>query len=120
MCWSRPGCRLRLGRGGVTNGDCLDVAVGLVADEEEEEDHFGERAGSKDGHCEVVLGRCAASHLDCELTVGGPIEGEPSQDQGVVEDVVVDVGEGHSVGVGVVAGRDGGIIVVIVKDACLV
>ena len=106
MCWPIPDCRLRLGEGGVTYGDCLDVAVGLIADKKEEEDHFGERAGSKDGHCQVVLGRCAAGHLDSKLAVGGPIKGESSQGQGMVEDVVVDVGEGHSVGVGVVAGRD--------------
>ena len=68
----------------------------------------------------MVLGRCAASHLDGKLAVGAPLEGQSSEDQGMVKDVVVDVREGDRVGVGVVAGRDGGIVVVIVEDGGLI
>ena len=43
-----------------------------------------------------------------------------SKSDGIVIDVIVDIGEGDGVRVGVVAGRDGGVVVIIVDKCGLV
>ena len=43
-----------------------------------------------------------------------------SKSDGIVIDVIVDVGKGDSVRVGVVTGRDGGVVVIIVDKCGLV